>query len=216
MFQGDGASAIDRPDAVAEAALVERARAGSLPSFTALVRAYQPRLFNFHRRRVGCPEDAADLTQETFIRAWQQLHRYDARWRFSTWIYTIATRLSINHLQAGTRRRRLHDAAPAPDGPTDPADDVARHDGTGRLWPLVRRHLSPEAQTALWLRYVEDLSIAEIARVLGRTRVATRVLLFRARERLAGHLEPRGDDAPRTAPAPATAPVAAPLTEGLR
>ncbi|MEE8146382.1 MAG: sigma-70 family RNA polymerase sigma factor, partial [Longimicrobiales bacterium] len=75
--------------------LVSRAQTGSLSSFAELVARFEGRLFNFLLRRTRCVADAEDLAQDTFVRAWQRIRRYDPRWRFSTWLFTIAHRLAV-------------------------------------------------------------------------------------------------------------------------
>ena len=166
------------------------AQRGALAAFTSLVAIFEGRLFNFLLRRVGRRADAEDLTQEAFVRAWEQIARYDPRWRFSTWLFTIASRLVIsNH-----RRRRTTLHLSAADQTLSATPNPARSSSEAgvlgdRLWKLAEDVLSDDQHTALWLRYVEDLSIAEVATVLGKTQVGVRVTLFRARQLLHQHLE---------------------------
>ena len=150
---------------------------------------FEGRLFNFLLRRTDTYADAEDLTQDTFVRAWQRIERYDPRWQFSTWLFTIARRTAAtlhrrNRSRAGVRppARESH----------DPARHVADRDQYRHVWDIASRLLSETQRTALWLRYAEDLPIKAIARVLGKTQVAVRVMLFRARQTLAAHerLEP--------------------------
>ena len=164
---------------------------GSLESFGELVKRFELRLFNFLLRRTASRADAEDLTQETFIRAWERIHRYEPRWRFSTWLFTIAARLAVSHYRK--RRPTLRwvedqdEHAPDPHDPHDPREDEVR---TGsKLWALAGRVLTPEQHTGLWLRYAEDMSIDEIAVVLKKSQVGVRVMLFRARQVLAEQLE---------------------------
>lgn len=171
--------------------LARAARAGSVEAFEALVNTFQARLHAFLLRRTGSHADAEELAQEAFLRAWSQIERYDERWRFSTWLYTIASRAASDHVRsisASRRRERERSHEPRPRD-ADPATQFAQRDGAHRsrerLWDLAARLLSPEQHTALWLRYAEDMSIQEIASVLSRTSVSTRVILFRAREALA-------------------------------
>jgi len=167
--------------------LALEAQRGSLTAFTGLVAIFEGRLFNFLLRRVGSRADAEDLTQESFVRAWEQIARYDSRWRFSTWLFTIASRLVISNHRRRRVTVRLHeqdDSLTTTTGPTTGGD------GEGdRLWKLAGEVLGDDQHTALWLRYVEDLSVGEIARVLGKTQVGVRVTLFRARQRLLEHLD---------------------------
>ena len=166
--------------------LARRARARSLPCFAELVERFEGRLFNFLRRRAGSIDDAEDLTQETFVRAWQSIENYNPRWQFSTWLFTIANRAAVTH----HRRLRRDRAVRWPDtrepaGSDDPGRSVADREQFRHLWDIADRCLSETQRTALWLRYAEDLSIKEIARVLGKTQITVRVTLFRAREALA-------------------------------
>lgn len=168
--------------------LALRAQGGSMPAFAELVDRFEGRLYNFLLRRVGSPADAEDLTQETFLRAWQRIGRYKPAWRFSTWLFTIGTRLAVSH-----SRRRPSPAAPVrEDHPARPADGIGaaaqRGEERTRIWALVDEVLTPEQRAAVWLRYVEGMAIKDIACVTGRTQVSVRVLLFRARALLAERL----------------------------
>jgi RNA polymerase sigma-70 factor (ECF subfamily) len=192
--------------------LALRAQAGSLAAFSELVGRFEGRLFNFLLRRVGSAADAEDLTQDTFLRAWQRIGTYRPTWRFSTWLFTIATRLAVSSARrVSSRRESIRDDHGARATPLAlPDDGVAR----SRIWSMVSELLGPEQQTALWLRYVEDMAVKDIATVLGRTQVSVRVMLFRARAVLAPALEQERaalDDAP---PPPIT--ISRPLQPGAR
>ncbi|MCC6677350.1 MAG: sigma-70 family RNA polymerase sigma factor [Phycisphaerales bacterium] len=173
--------------------LAVRAQGGSFICFSELVTRFEVRLFNFLLRRVGTAADAEDLTQETFIRAWKNIHRYTPKWRFSTWLFTIGSRLASSHMRSAARTRAgvLYEveARRTP----DPSGAMHRAEQRGRLWALAQRTLSADQNTALWLRYVDGLSIQEIAYILGKSQVGIRVSLFRARETLAKHLQADGD-----------------------
>jgi RNA polymerase sigma-70 factor (ECF subfamily) len=171
--------------------LARLAQSGSLPAFEELVTRHEAALFNFLWVRTGNAAEAEELAQEAFLRAWQRLGSYDARWRFSTWLYTLARRLAVSAARARGREPRRADpdgelgsAAPA----DDPCEQAAARDEQRALWELAARVLRTEERSALWLRYGEDLAMDEIGRVLGRPAVSVRVLLFRARARLAAAL----------------------------
>ena len=168
--------------------LVSRAQRGSLPCFAELVKRFEGRLFNFLVRRTPTSHDAEDLVQDAFVRAWQRIDQYDPRWQFSTWLFTIAHRLALTH---GRRRQREV-------GWSDGREELSvEHDDPGRavadrelcslLWKTAERILTESQRTVLWLRYAEELSNRDIARVLGRSQISVRVTLFRAREALAAH-----------------------------
>ncbi len=162
----------------------EAKRVGRTGPFEELVARLERTLFGFLSVRVGNAADAEELVQETFLRAWNKLHYYDARYRFSTWLFTLAKRLAVS--RARTRRpdvlpdEVLGGVSPEP----DPADRSAQVEESSRVWDVAAKVLTPEQRSALWLRYAEDLSNEEIAAILGKRRVTVRVLLFRAREAL--------------------------------
>ena len=161
-------------------ALAARAQSGSLDAFATLFHRYEGRLLGYVARRVPKP-DAEDIVQESFVRAWASIDRFDTERRFSTWMFTITTRQTISHI----RRRRLHESEPEiVVGPCATAR-LERRESSEALWDAAREVLTDEQHAAIWLRYVENMTAREIGRVLGRTAVGVRVLLHRARERLA-------------------------------
>lgn len=168
--------------------LARRAAEGCLASFEQLVKRFQVPLVHFLARSVE-HEDAEDLTQETFVRAFKNLHRYHAKWRFSTWLFTIARRLCINHLRHRSVRQMTN--GPSTEtlgefkGPAaEPGDMLAAREQRQRIWDQAAEVLSEPKFTALWLFYVEDMPVRDIARVLGRSRVAVKTMMFRARQDL--------------------------------
>jgi RNA polymerase sigma-70 factor, ECF subfamily len=169
--------------------LAALAQAGSAASFEQLVRRLQVPLVHFLLRRTGCLADAEDLAQDTFVRAHRSLASYSPKWRFRTWLFTIAHRLAIN---LSHRRRRAGQASPALDEIASPAaeacDLIAAEESRRSLWCTASAILAADEVAALWLHYVEELSTAEIAQVLGRSRMAVKTMLFRARKRLEPHL----------------------------
>jgi len=215
-----------RDDRSAEAALVARASGGCRDSFAALVHAHQDRLFNFLLRRCGDAHQAEDMAQAAFLRAWEKLDRYDPAWRFSTWLYTIASRLAIDHEQNNRRVNGLRERATAydhGDSRCDPVDVIARRDDAAAVWLLADWVLSADDRTALWLRYGTDASLDQIAAVLGRTNSAVRVLLHRARRRLAeawqersGEYDRRGADGVAVQTSPTPCPSQQTRHEGVR
>jgi RNA polymerase sigma-70 factor (ECF subfamily) len=166
--------------------LAARARDGDKDSYSLLVTRYANRLFNFLRRRAPSEADAEDLTQDTFVRAWVKIGTYKPGMRFSTWLYTIGTHLAATRARA----KRLPIAGtiviepPCKNVATDGVNELA-----ARVWSAADELLPLEQRSAVWLRYAEDLGVPEIARVLGKSRVNVRVMLFRARRTLAAELQ---------------------------
>lgn len=163
--------------------LAARSQHGSAEAFERLVGIFEARLYNFLLRRVRSRSDAEDLTQESFLRAWQRIGSYRSKWRFSTWLYTIATRLAISHARRDRGSERLGDGDQRAAG-----GEGGVNEGGSRVWRLVDEKLTEEQRTAVWLRYVEDMGIGEIGLVMGKSDVAVRVMLFRSRAILAEHL----------------------------
>jgi RNA polymerase sigma-70 factor, ECF subfamily len=168
--------------------LVRRAGQGCAACFEALCRRYQVPLLDWFRFR-GHGADGEDLLQETLVRVHRNLHRFDPRWRFSTWVFVIARRIAINHHQ---RFRvpvdsRAMEFAIARESPPD--EQMAAGDHRQSLWDVARRLLTDEEATALWLHYVEELPTREIALVLDRSRTSVKTMMCRARKKLRPSLE---------------------------
>ena len=184
--------------------LAREAQGGSLESFEELVRRYETQLYRFLARTCRNDADGADLTQETFMTAHTKLERYNPAQSFATWLFTIARRKCIDHLRA--RRPVGDEAAVELLDENCPAEIAARRDEQADLWQRARAILSDVQFQAVWLKYVEDLSVAEIAGVLRRTQTHVKVILFRARTALAVALvvQPGGERSFNKAPMPGT------------
>ena len=168
-------------------ALAARAQAGCRESFGLLVERHQKGLYNFLLQRVRSADEAEDLTQESFVRAWRRLATYRDQWRFSTWLYAVARSAAADRAR---ERRELSQAAHAdPSFDPDPSAELAAREESQNLWGLAREVLSEDQRSALWLFYGEERPAAEVGRVLGKSAVAVRVMLFRARAILAQHIE---------------------------
>lgn len=175
---------------ISDEQLACKAQAGCSSCFAELVGRHERRLLAFLFRRIGSLGEAEDLLQDTFVRAWRSLDRYDPRWRVTTWLYTIAARLAASHYRrARTRPQADADLSSAASRQAGPAEMVAAKEQRENLWILARRVLSEEQYDVLYLRYVEDFSVAQIADVVGKTQTHVKVLLFRGRNNLGSRLE---------------------------
>jgi RNA polymerase sigma-70 factor (ECF subfamily) len=164
--------------------LARQVQQGCQDSFTELVERYGNRLLQFLRNRTGTVQDAEDLMQDTFVKAYQNIHRYRDSCRFSTWLFTIAKRLSISRHRS---RRYLRPAGKLESEVAESVDAHAQEQIGRGLWATARS-LAENQYQALWLKYAEDMSIKEIAAVTGKTQVNVKVLLYRARTNLAKKL----------------------------
>ena len=166
--------------------LAARCRDGSLEPFEQLVTAFEKRIYNFLRHYTGNDHDAQDLTQETFVRAWRNIHRFDPNRDFATWIFVIARRAAANHFRARKPNVELTEDFEAPGAAPSEAAEALDH--SQNLWRIARR-LKPRHYEALWLHYAEDFSVAQSARVMGLTTIHIKVILHRARKELADKLK---------------------------
>lgn len=165
--------------------LALRSQQGCQACFAELVQRHGARLLAFMQQKTGNAHDAEDLVQDTFLKAYRNIHRYRNSFRFSTWLFTVATRL------ANSRYR----SRPCLKGCWTVRPDGARQDvvaserqSNPSLWALAKT-LSKNQYEALWLRYAEDMSIKEIATVMAKSQVSVKVLLYRARVNLAKNLK---------------------------
>jgi len=195
------------PPPATDEQLAARAAAGCVESFEQLVERFQTPLLHFLRKRARSWEDAEDLVQEAFVRAYQKLHRYDSRWRFSTWLFTIAYRLNLNELRQRRPLPENEQFALIADGEAEPLAEITAREDRSRLWDAAAETLNELQYNIVWLFYVEEMAVKEIAEVLGKSRVAIKTTLFRARKKLMPILE-EYDGA--FAKAPATSRPAAP------
>src|SRR5438874_4487934 len=110
-------------DATEAAAVLARARQGDSEAFRALVERHSRSLFRLAFRMIGNEQDAEDVVQESFLRAYRQLGKFDERASFGTWLYRIATNCSLDLVRA-RKRRSENLAAAAPDGERSEVEDA--------------------------------------------------------------------------------------------
>jgi RNA polymerase sigma-70 factor, ECF subfamily len=172
---------------LSDEALARQTRAGSLAAFEELVSRYERRIYGFVRQFCSNPSDAAEITQETFLKAFRNIAQYNPRHAFPGWLFTIARHNCIDHHRAAPP---VSDA-PLPDraGDGDPAEALASQEDKDGLWTLARRVLPAAQFQALWLTYAAEMRVREVARVMHRTSTHVRVMIFRARRTLRRALE---------------------------
>lgn len=176
-------------------AAVARVRAGDSEAFRVLVDRHAHTIFRLACRMVGSEEDADDVVQETFLRAYRQIDRFESRANFGTWLYRIAVNCSLDLLRRRPRREQEQlpeddEAAPAdlrgnpsPERLTFSAEVQAKVN-------TALQGLSDSERAAFLLRHFEGQSIEEIGRILGLRRSATKHTVFRAVQKMRRALEP--------------------------
>lgn len=183
--------------------LIRRAAGGDSGAFETLLRACQKPVYNLALRMTGNPDDAQDLTQETFLRVWRGLsgYRFDAS--FTTWLYRLTGNVCIDFLR---RRRRENTVSlyrgeneewelslpdPAPCAETQVMTRLTR----GEVAEALNK-LEPEYRQALILRVINGLSYAEIAAVLEVPEGTVKSRIARAREKMRRLLKKSGNKSP--------------------
>jgi RNA polymerase sigma-70 factor (ECF subfamily) len=170
--------------AVADVDLVGRARAGDQAAFTALFEQYHAQILNYVNRMVNDRALAEDLTQDTFVKAWNALGGTRDDLAFKPWLYRIATNTAISHL----RRRKLVQWIPFVGGDEDlhPSSESVEGTVTRSLdIDQAMKKLPKHYVSVLLLRHYQGLSLAETASALDITENAAKLRLFRARKAFA-------------------------------
>ncbi len=181
-----------------DSAAAERAREGNQQAFRVLVERHSRQLFRLAYRMTGKEQDAEDLVQETFLRAYKQIARFDGRSSFATWLYRIATNCSLDLLRSRKARAEV-----APEGPgenhnwleqvaaSEPSPERLTHSGqiANLIGPALEK-LSPMERAAFILRHYEERGIEEIAAALGVNPNAAKHTVFRAVQKLRRALQP--------------------------
>jgi RNA polymerase sigma-70 factor (ECF subfamily) len=177
--------------------LVAAARNGDHQAFEELVRVTYADTYTLAHRLTGDEEDARDVVQESYLRAFRGLKRFRGDAQFTTWLYRITANCASTHL--GRRARHRHDELvdDAPYADLDPTHDPQARteaNSTRDRLTIALRELPPRLRAVVVLRDVYDLSHEAIAAELGISESAAKVRLHRARKKLREHLFPlRGE-----------------------
>jgi RNA polymerase sigma-70 factor (ECF subfamily) len=169
--------------------LVVRARGGEAEAFEAIVRFYQRRVYGVALRMTRRHEVADDITQETFVRAYSHLNRFELGRPLAPWLTRIAVNLSINHLKGASKREQPFvdgdgpGGEPPSEGEPDPLTHLLSQEFQRALEAAVEQ-LPPEQKAVFVLKVHEEMRYEEIAQVLEISTGTVMSRLFRARQRL--------------------------------
>jgi RNA polymerase sigma-70 factor, ECF subfamily len=181
-----------------DAAAVALARDGDSEAFRALVERHSRAVYRLAHRMTGSTTDAEDVVQETFLRAYRQLGRFESRANFGTWLHRIAVNCSIDLIRARPHRESSHDTTDLEEFTGVQAGEI-RHPSPERLTlssqvqeriQEAMGSLSHMERAAFVLRHFEGHSIEEISRLLGLKTNATKHSIFRAVRKMRVALEP--------------------------
>lgn len=173
---------------LSDEAAVLAVRAGNRDEFRVLVEKYSRAVFRLAYRMTGNEQDAEDVVQEAFLRAFKQLNRYESRSSFSTWLYRIAANYSLDLIRARRKTDPVEDMVLA-----EPAAGPERLAESGQVQAtldIALASLTQQERTAFVLRHYEGLSIEEISGTLGINNNAAKHSVFRAVQKLRKALAP--------------------------
>lgn len=186
---------VDLMQAGDEQEIIARCRKGDVEAFEMLVKVFQGKMFNIAYRITGNAEDAAEVVQDAFVSAYRNLHKFEQRSRFSTWLCSITVNASRNRLSQ-TRSRTAHEAHSLDDPPDqdsgrgrqEPAaggpsalDRLTGKEQQAKIQECLDR-LEPEFREVIVLRDVQGCAYDEIGIMLGIAAGTVKSRLFRARE----------------------------------
>lgn len=176
---------------------IERVLGGDVNAFEPLVHAYEKTVYNLALRSLGSREDAEDVTQEAFLKAYRSLSSFRGESKFSVWLYRIVSNLCLDRLRARQRRPVQSLTVENEEGETDELEIADEHFSPEKLLDrkLTRESvqrglqaLPDDARQILLLRELQGLSYEEIGRVLALEPGTVKSRIFRARKRLCAFL----------------------------
>jgi RNA polymerase sigma-70 factor (ECF subfamily) len=177
-----------------DAAAVALAARGDEDAFRVLVERHSRSVFRLAFRMTGTAEDAEDVVQETFVRAYRQLARFESRSNFATWLYRIGFNCAIDHLRGRNDKETnpapevLDRLAPAATGPT--SEDLVFAGQIGARVQQALNGLSEQERAAFLMRHYHGCSIEEICGALGLKTNAAKHSIFRAVKKMRTELQP--------------------------
>jgi len=162
------------------------AQGGCLQSYEQLVERFEKPLYKFLNEKTKNHHLTEDLLQDTFITAYRKLNRYNPKYAFATWVFTIASRLAISNYRKQKPQVEEFDFA-TEETPRCSLIEAESHEA---IWVQAKRLLPKNHFTALRLFYAEGMKVDQIAAVMDQGVSSVKVWLHRARKRLASHLKP--------------------------
>ena len=157
-------------------------QSGDRAAFDLIARQYQTILLRFVRCNFPNIPDAEDIVQESLLKAFENIGKYQASRPLKSWLLTITYRMAINHIRHRNTHTRLiaglrnHTGLNSP----TPSDATAIRDESQNLWNVAAKLLTPTQLHAVWLLYAEDMNRKDIAQILGKSRPTTKLILYRA------------------------------------
>lgn len=172
-----------------ENALIERCKKGDRGAMQELVKTYEPPVYNASYRLLGNQQDAEDVTQTTFMKAFQSLGQYNSAYKFFSWIYRIMSNEAINLMKRRSRSEPLQGDVAA----NEPsADSMIYTNQVDAELQAAMMTLSEEHRNVIVLRYFSEAGYSQIARILDLPEQTVKSRLFEARRQMKKALDHRG------------------------
>jgi RNA polymerase sigma-70 factor (ECF subfamily) len=172
-----------------EAELAQRASQRDQDAFAELYTAYVEKIYKYVYYKVGDPNEAEDLCEQVFLKAWEAIGRYTwYGYPFSSWLYRLAHNLVVDHYRTRREILPLNDTLLIREEPIDPEVALARSLGSNDLRRAILR-LTPEQRQVICLKFIEGYSNSEIATMMDKKEGAIRALQYRALRSLQAILE---------------------------
>src|SRR6202035_1387800 len=169
--------------------LIHRCQTGDTEAFGELVTKYRTNIFAMICRIVGNENDAWDLAQEGFLKAWRSIHQFEGRSSFYTWLYRITINVTIDSLRRRCRRSEVELDDAIPSSLPSPRANYERAEISEHINAALAQ-LTPEHRAVVVLKEIEDLQYHEIAEILGISVGTVMSRLFYARKKLQSILRP--------------------------
>ncbi len=182
-----------KPDFLTEADLLRECREGNLKAFERLYRRHERAVFRYAYHLLGHKEDADDIKQETFLRAYGAISQFRGESGVQTWLFRICGNLCRDRLKSWERRSLTYDGGEAQEWQSaDEGQNPASLAQKAELSKIVRQALGglpPQHREIIVLHEIEELDYAAIAEVLNCTRISVKLRVFRARKLLKERVE---------------------------
>lgn len=179
---------------------IKRVLDGDPDAYAPLVERYKVMVYNISLKVVKRPEDAEEIAQDSFIKAYRSLKSFKGDAKFSTWLYRIVWNSSVSYLRSKKRREIDRNTPQDKIGDFGRADDTEMDDEEQRIVALKRAtdSLPADEQMIITLYYYREASIDEIARIMNLSPSNVKVKLFRTRKKLREIVEKRGRNVTQT------------------
>jgi len=172
-----------------EIAMVRDCQQGDKKALDTLVRQLQTPVYNAAYRMLGSADEAADVTQTTFLKVFENIHRFDPKYRLFSWTYRIAVNEAIDQLR---RRNRLEPLKSPPISDTDQPQEMTAASQLSREVQATLLELNEDQRAVIVLHYFSDCSYHDIGHILDLPEKTVKSRLFSARQQLKNRLKQRG------------------------